>query len=637
MCYYLLNFLFFIFIFCDVKLIHGQSEQTVSGPLYDLSIRHPFPLRRIEFMTVTTDNMELSTAYYSGVLGANEMNFCDDNSDTFGTININNYCKLFRNEMVVIYPQTDVHRDAYFGLDDIGTFPNIGTNGDYEILSKFFLLGNSFIQLVLFNSIDTNTAFDLRRNVTAPTFMANAHIDFWIEDDIDINDYIEDVENRAFSLGGGGEDVKFNRPVPQTSREDRNTIDKSQYGNIVLDGPFGGLSWAYYKGPVGEQLEIYQIENTIKRGIGQAYCNRGAVSTAFIDTRIINNASSIYGWGGGDIGTPSYKEEISQKLHGIFQYGFRTTDIHRAVGFYAEILGGDLITYPTQGIQIQQDDGTYWMLFANETIESYEYADVNNIARDDINLQRQFGLANLSSTGTDRLDHRFILFDNFVVEPLEYTSGLSYGGEGFDVYHDTSSSPAYLGTVTASFGGYNFNQKTTNLNDYIQNFLQDRLKVRGFESTVKLPAEIATFPIDHPYYGLEYGFMKDVDGESIALVTINNRFEIRMKDSLTTFGGISTMFNETNPFTLGDMDRFCAFSTFTSEGFLGPNVNTATYDYLCDDNSNNHEGDDYDKIILAFVITSFAMTFMLFGYNFMQFRKINNNNNLMKSDDNNQF
>ena len=153
-----------------------------------------------------------------------------------------------------------------------------------------------------------------------------------------------------------------------------------------------------------------------------------------------------------------------------------------------------------------------------------------------------------------------------------------------------------------------------------------------------MPLPSSSFvPIALPITVPTTGLLSTIPYPGIALVTINNRFEIRMKDSLTTFGGISTMFNETNPFTLGDMDRFCAFSTFTSEGFLGPNVNTATYDYLCDDNSNNHEGDDYDKIILAFVITSFAMTFMLFGYNFMQFRKINNNNNLMKSDDNNQF
>merc|ERR1712127_781061 len=40
--------------------------------------------------------------------------------------------------------------------------------------------------------------------------------------------------------------------------------------------------------------------------------------------------------------------------------------------------------------------------------------------------------------GTQRLDHRFILFDNFVVEPLQYTDGLAFGGEPFNPAWDAS-------------------------------------------------------------------------------------------------------------------------------------------------------------------------------------------------------
>jgi len=110
---------------------------------------------------------------------------------------------------------------------------------------------------------------------------------------------------------------------------------------------------------------------------------------------------------------------VTQQLTGIFQYGYRTDNLNAAVGFYSEVLGGDLVSFPTHG-QYIRGDSAHWMILANETIEAFENQGRYPSVED---AERAYGVANISSSGTSRLDHRFILFDNFVVEALQYTEG----------------------------------------------------------------------------------------------------------------------------------------------------------------------------------------------------------------------
>jgi catechol 2,3-dioxygenase-like lactoylglutathione lyase family enzyme len=552
----------------------SDSTKTLSGVPYKLSGDSGFGVRRIEYVTVTVDDLDTSARFYGTVLGGYEIEFCQDDDI------LNNYCT----ENGFVRYSGDIHNMAMFDLDlsaGVPT-PDISSSGDYEVLSKFFIIGNSIIQLVQFSRLIDGSAYHLRNNMTSPCWMANAHLDFWIEDTIDANDFIADVESRAFALGKGGVDVKFNRPVPQETREDRESIPKSQYANKVVGGPFDGLAWAYFKGPVGEQLEIYQIDRTIKKGIGAAYCSRGAVSTGFVDTALITSNTSKYGWGGGATcqnGCKTSKNSTSQQLHGMFQYGFRTSNLHRATGFYTEVLGGDLIAYPTQGIEIMLDDSAHWMILNNETIEAYEYADSTGLSREA--AMEIFGVANLSSTGHHRLDHRFILFDNFVVEPLQYTRGLTFGGEGFDPEYNHTSSPAYLGTITASFG-IDVSDDIPSLSAYIS-YLQDRLVSQGYLGVV-LPPSIASFPADHPYGGLEYGFMKGPDSEAIALVyagSSSSRFKMSLHAALLASGGVSTMFNDTDPYEAGDMGTFCPYALYEGPyGYLeAASTSSSTCEY----------------------------------------------------------
>lgn len=639
---------FFFFLFLNsILLISSLVTKTLSGIPYQLGSQITPKISRIEYVTITVDNLKLASEFYSNILGGYLIPYCNNNNTN--TLISNSYCTI---DGYVKY-SGDIHHIALFGIDeeDNVNVPNIKDLGDYEVHSVFYILGNSLIQLIQFVlKSNNNNVYILRNNFTSPCWMANAHIDFWIEDSIDANDYIYDVEQRSHKLGGGGLDVKFNRPVPQQTRADRDNVPKSAYANKVVGGPFDGLAWAYFKGPIGEQLEIYQIDRTIKKAIGAAYCNRGAISTAFIKSSAINSNTSKYGWGdktyqSSDSSTSStttnniksIKNSTSQRLHGIFQYGYRTNNLHRATGFYTEILGGDLITHPTQGIEIMRDDSAHWMILANETIESYEYSNINGISREE--AMKLYGVANLSSTGYYRLDHRFILFDNYVVEPLQYTEGLTFGGKIFEPKYNHSSSSAYIGTITAAFGlDIVKNPSITSLTDYL-NVIKNKLKTNGY-TDVRLPLGLGTFPVDHPYSGLEYGTMKGPDGEVIQIITIDSmdrnenqkHFKNILHDALIKSGGISTAFNDTNPYYNNDMNEFCSYALYEDNyaTMEGP-INTTSSSNTVDQCNNKYITNDYtdDGTIIIIILVISVILLLLFGI--IGFKLVMNEINQLKS------
>mmetsp|Transcript_1734 Transcript_1734/g.3254 ORF Transcript_1734/g.3254 Transcript_1734/m.3254 type:complete len:662 (+) Transcript_1734:111-2096(+) len=585
----------------------GQQEEvtkTISGVPYKLSGDSTKALRRIEFVSVTVDDLDLSSQFYGDVLGGVEIEFCDESGVSQG------FCD---SSSGAVRYSGDQHMAATFVHGADGINPDISSGGEFEVLSKFYILGNSIIQLVKFAAKADGSLFNLRESMTSPCWMSKAHLDFWIENDIDANDYIADVEARAADLGGGGMDVKFNRPVPQESREDRDEVPVEQYANKVVGGSFDGLAWAYFKGPSGEQLEIYQIDRTMRRSLGAAYCTRGAVSTGFVNDAALSSNTSQYGWGGG-AGTPSEKNYTSQRLHGLFQYGFRTADLHTATGFYTEVLGGDLITHPTQGIEIMRDDSAHWMILANETIEAYEYSDSTggDVSREE--ALRVYGVANISSLGYSRLDHRFVLFDNFVVEPLEYTDGLTFGATGFDPTLDYEPSSAYIGTITAAFGVDRNASGFNSLADYLAD-LSVTLEQQGYAAKVTMP-QVASFDdvAGHPYEGLEYGFMSGPDKEVIQLVYIAGPFQEKLHSALVSAGGVSTMFEETNPFASGDMDLFCPYALYSAQYATMTSATTPDEcSYTTTNTYYDQSDDDADVwtlasvLVLVFCVSSFGL------------------------------
>ena len=392
----------------------GEAERvakSVSGVPYRRSSQGPNDVRRIEFITLTVDDLHRVAQWYVEVLGAREIDFCEGNTA---------HC----HDGIVRYAGDD-HQAALFGSDvDQKARPDISAAGCSEAQSLFLILGNGVVQLLKIAGKVTDHAFDLHEPRTSPVLVGQAHMCFWVDSGLDANEYNASVERNSHDCDMT--QVKFNRTVPQETREDRNRVLEFEFANKAVGGSFDGLAWAYFKGPIGEQYEIYPMERTIKRGIGRAFCDRGAVSSAFVEPKEV-----------------APLRPLSQQLTGIFQCGYRTADVHKAVGFYDEVLGGDLVTYPTEGSEIMQDDSSHWMILANETIEACECAASHGVSRED--AMRRFAVPNISASGANRSDHRFVLFDNFVVEALQYTDGLSFGADGYNPKLDRGSSPAYCG------------------------------------------------------------------------------------------------------------------------------------------------------------------------------------------------
>lgn len=295
-----------------------------------------------------------------------------------------------------------------------------------------------------------------------------------------------------------------------------------------------------------------------------------------------------------------------------------------------------------------RDDSAHWMILANETIESYEYSDINGISREE--AMKIYGVANLSSTGYYRLDHRFILFDNYVVEPLQYTEGLTFGGKIFEPKYNHSSSSAYIGTITASFGlDISKHSSIKSLTDYL-NIIKNKLKTNGYND-VRLPLGLGTFPIDHPYSGLEYGTMKGPDGEVIQIITIDSmdrnenekHFKNILHDALIKSGGISTAFNDTNPYYNNDMNEFCSYALYednyaTMEGPI--NTTSSSSDNSDNQCNNKYITNDYTNkgniiIIILVIGVIILIIFGLIGYKFImsEINQLKSNNFISKSNE----
>ena len=61
----------FVVYYCQAN--EETVTSTISGVPYKLSTQTPNPLRRIEFVSVTVDNMDLSSQFYGDVLGGKKM------------------------------------------------------------------------------------------------------------------------------------------------------------------------------------------------------------------------------------------------------------------------------------------------------------------------------------------------------------------------------------------------------------------------------------------------------------------------------------------------------------------------------------------------------------------------------------
>nr|KAG5686277.1 hypothetical protein BaRGS_028880 [Batillaria attramentaria] len=476
---------------------------TVPVHVHSVSYHYNRSPSNIAFISVTTDDLESSLKFYTQVLGgmqAEEMSFRYHGDDLSWL--------MFGKEVETARGQ---------GQDPtlLGV-PDISYNGTHELI-QFSPRGGAA-------SVSGNTHFPAHEPRTSPAYIAAPHICFWVHDDVDFNHYISQLEARAAELGFSK--VKVNRPV--------------ELGITFSTGDFAGLSFAYFKGPSGEQLELYRIKNQTRHYLGRDYCQRRAVSTAFVTNHTIN--------------TWQTKAGVSGRLYGMFQFGTRTDDLWRSVNFYVNELGAHLVQRPLQATNIRGDNVEN-MLFQKELLD----AERQRVQPEEL------GIANISYTGHMRLDHRFSLFDNYVVETLLYTDGLTLGQPGFNPRLNHSS----LGYVNDMYVAIMLDHDLHFLT-YLDS-LESSLAINGF-GHVKVnrsPGQSRKYVTltNGGLSGMNYAMLSGPAGEHVALVQFRGSSRDRLRRALLQYGSVSTAFPETNPWSTGRMDEFC--QQYLGTGLLG--------------------------------------------------------------------
>jgi catechol 2,3-dioxygenase-like lactoylglutathione lyase family enzyme len=126
---------------------------------------------------------------------------------------------------------------------------------------------------------------------------------------------------------------------------------------------------------------------------------------------------------------PSRNSSLGGRLQGVQHFGVTVQNMNRAFEFYTEVLGGT---------EIMRDGD-----FQGERIHNTLLTDQELLARETKVNPRTIGVPDLKG-GSQRLDVRFIQFDNAVIELLQYRDATQASGDG-DSFAEPREhmSPAY--------------------------------------------------------------------------------------------------------------------------------------------------------------------------------------------------
>jgi catechol 2,3-dioxygenase-like lactoylglutathione lyase family enzyme len=139
-----------------------------------------------------------------------------------------------------------------------------------------------------------------------------------------------------------------------------------------------------------------------------------ATATAVVAGTAMQGVASV---GSGQIGTAAARSggAIGARLQGVQHFGLTVQNMDRAFEFYTEVLGGT---------EIMRDGDFY-----GERIHNTLLTDQEIEARERKVNPRTMGVPDLKG-GAQRLDVRFIQFDNVVIELLQYRDSEQPAGGG---------------------------------------------------------------------------------------------------------------------------------------------------------------------------------------------------------------
>lgn len=316
------------------------------------------------------------------------------------------------------------------------------------------------------------------------------------------------------------------------SEAERLAVPESQIAINFQAGDFAGLSLSFFKGPSGERLEVYRITNQARALFGREYCRRRAVSTAFIDNYFDNQ----------------YKRQagVPGQHFGLIHFGTRSDDLWRSVNFYMNVLRGDLIRPPLQGIDIRGEP-LQNLIFTKELLD----AESLQVAPRDI------GVADISENSNMRYDFRMEQFDNIEVEMTYYTDGKEMGDPVFAPRYNHTSL-AYVNDMYLAFmldSDADMAAYVTDLDGVAASNGFRQVKVNRAPGPERKGYVAFT---EGPLSGLSYSMLSGAAGEHVAIVQFAGQAREKLRRALVQYGAVSTAFPETNPWATGSMDAFCA-------------------------------------------------------------------------------
>lgn len=209
-------------------------------------------LQGVQHFGVTVQNMDRAFAFYTEVLGGNEVMRDGD----------------FKGERIHNTLMTDQEIEARqrnvnprtIGVPDL-------RGGDQRLDVRFVQFDNVVIELLQYRDADqpmgNGNSFAEPRDHMSPAFPRSMHICFYLRDDVDFNKFIHDLE--AESARRGMTQVRANRTVTVISEQERLAAPLEANSNKITEGKSNGWALIYCKGPEGEQLEFVQALDPVKQ------------------------------------------------------------------------------------------------------------------------------------------------------------------------------------------------------------------------------------------------------------------------------------------------------------------------------------------------------------------------------------
>jgi catechol 2,3-dioxygenase-like lactoylglutathione lyase family enzyme len=218
-------------------------------------------LQGVQHFGLTVQNMDRAFAFYTEVLGGNEVMRDGD----------------FRGERIhntLLTDQEIVARERKVNPRTIGV-PDL-RGGEQRLDVRFVQFDNVVIELLQYRDaqqpMGSGDSWAEPRDHMSPAYPRSMHICFYIRDDVDFNKFIHDLE--AESARRGMTQVKANRVITVISEQERLAAPHEANTNKITEGKSNGWALIYCKGPEGEQLEFVQALGPVKKTFQDALAAR---------------------------------------------------------------------------------------------------------------------------------------------------------------------------------------------------------------------------------------------------------------------------------------------------------------------------------------------------------------------------